>query len=120
MSEGGASVIPAAFPIVRARSRKAAEPKPPSTIIPARVVPGRSLVIPAFSPVIPAFYPVIPAKAGIQRVAVSPATRNQVQIPTSGSPLPLRERARVRVRRALARLWRRRNWAQTYPYKRIK
>ena len=48
--------------------------------------------------------PVIPAKAGIQRAAVSPAIRNQARIPTSGSPLPSWERARVRVRRALARL----------------
>ena len=31
-----------------------------------------------------------------------PATRNQAQIATSGSPLPLRERARVRVTRASA------------------
>ena len=41
--------------------------------------------------------PVIPAKAGIQRVSDKPATRNQVQIATSGSLLPLWEKARMRV-----------------------
>ena len=49
-------------------------------------------------------YPVIPAKAGIQMVVASQAIRNQVQISASGSPLPLWERARVRVSRALARV----------------
>ena len=48
--------------------------------------------------------PVIPAKAGIQTIAAKPAIRNQVQIAVDGSPLPSRERARVRVRRAQARL----------------
>ena len=33
--------------------------------------------------------PAIPAKAGIQTAAIKLATRNQVQIPTSGSLLPL-------------------------------
>ena len=46
-------------------------------------------VIRALFPVIPALCPVIPAKAGIQTIAVKPVTRNQVRIPTSGSPLPL-------------------------------
>ena len=59
-------------------------------------------VIPAFHPVIPAFSPVIPAKAGIQRVAAKFAIRNQVQITAGGSPLPLWERARVRVTRVSA------------------
>ena len=55
----------------------------------------------------PGFYPVIPAKAGIQTVAIKPATRNQVRIEAGGSLLPLWEKARMRVRRALARLCRR-------------
>ena len=45
----------------------------------------------------PPFSPVIPAKAGIQTLATKPVARNQVQIPTSGSLLPLWERARMRV-----------------------
>ena len=62
-------------------------------------------VIPAFcSPSFPIVHPVIPAKAGIQRVAAKFATRNQVQITANGSPLPLWERARARVRRAQTRL----------------
>ena len=48
--------------------------------------------------------PVIPAKAGIQRVPAKLATGNQIQIAASGSLLPLREKARMRVRRAQARL----------------
>ena len=48
--------------------------------------------------------PVIPAKAGIQTFAAKFAIRNQVQIAVIGSPLPLWERARARVRRAQARL----------------
>ena len=40
------------------------------------------------APVIPALYAVIPAKAGIQTVAIKPATRNQARIPDSGYPLP--------------------------------
>ena len=43
------------------------------------------------------FYPVIPAKAGIQRIATKLVTRNQVGIASDKSPLPLWERARVRV-----------------------
>ena len=43
------------------------------------------------------FSPVIPAKAGIQRIPAKLATRNQVQIPTSGSLLPSWEKARMRV-----------------------
>ena len=43
-------------------------------------------------------------ESGNPEGAAKPASRNQVQIATSGSPLPLRERARVRVRRAPARL----------------
>ena len=67
--------------------------------------------------------PVIPAKAGIQRVSDKFATGNQVKIAVSGSPLPLRERARVRVSRAQARLCGRDARAprsQTYPCKPIK
>ena len=41
--------------------------------------------------------PVIPAKAGIQRVEAKLAIQSQARIPAGGSPLPLRERARVRV-----------------------
>ena len=63
--------------------------------------------MPGFYPAIPDLYPVIPAKAGIQRVAIKPATRNQVRIEAGGSLLPLWEKARMRVRRALARLCRR-------------
>ena len=48
--------------------------------------------------------PVIPAKAGIQMITDKPAARNQVQIAVSGSLLPLWEKARMRVRRAQARL----------------
>jgi len=59
-------------------------------------------IIPDLYPAIPARFPVIPAKAGIQRVAAKSAIRNQVQIAVSGSPLPLWERARVRVTRASA------------------
>ena len=55
-------------------------------------------------PVIPAFSPVIPAKAGIQTVAAKPAIRNQARIEAGGSHLPLRERAKVRARRALTQL----------------
>ena len=54
-------------------------------------------VIPVFHPVIPDFHPVIPAKSGIQRVAIKPGTRNQVQISASGSLLPSWEKARMRV-----------------------
>jgi len=54
--------------------------------------------------VVPDLYPVIPAKAGIQMGAAKFATRNQVQITASGSLLPLWEKARMRVRRAQARL----------------
>jgi len=46
----------------------------------------------SFYPVIPAFSPVIPAKAGIQKVAAKPDTRNQVQTAVSGSLLPLWEK----------------------------
>ena len=84
MSEGGASVIPArsqkreervvrsergrvrnsrALPIVRARSLKAAEPKPPSTIIPVRA--SFRTAPPSFPlslPVIPAPPPSFPRK----------------------------------------------------------
>ena len=53
---------------------------------------------PAFSPSpFPAFSPVIPAKAGIQRVAIKPAIRNQAQITASVSLLPLWEKVRMRV-----------------------
>ena len=49
--------------------------------------------------------PVIPAKAGIQRVAdETPALRSHDRIADNKSPLPSRERARVRARRAQARL----------------
>jgi len=51
----------------------------------------------------PQITPVIPAKAGIQTVAIKLAIRNQAPRSASGSPLPLWERARVRVRRAQAR-----------------
>ena len=51
-----------------------------------------------------AYRAVIPAKAGIQTIATKLATRNQVQIPTSGSLLPLWEKARMRVTRASAAL----------------
>ena len=51
--------------------------------------------------------PAIPAKAGIQTSPTKPSTRNQAQIPANGSLLPLREKARMRVRRAQARLRRR-------------
>ena len=48
--------------------------------------------------------PVIPAKAGIQSVAAKPATRNQARTEAGGSLLPSWEKARMRVRRACARL----------------
>ena len=51
-----------------------------------------------------AYRAVIPAKAGIQTIATKLATRNQVQIPTSGSLLPLWEKVRMRVTRASAAL----------------
>ena len=51
---------------------------------------------------IPDFSAVIPAKAGIQMIAAKFAIRNQAPRPASGSPLPLWERARVRVTRASA------------------
>ena len=57
-------------------------------------------------------------ESGNPEGAAKPASRNQVQIATSGSPLPLRERARVRVSRAQARLCGRDArvpGAQTYP-----
>ena len=50
---------------------------------------------------------VIPAKAGIHKSANVLATQNQAPSATGGSLLPLSERARVRARRALARLCRR-------------
>ena len=58
-------------------------PAPPIlTVIPglSPVIPGLYPVIPVLYPVIPVLYPVIPAKAGIQRVAAKPATRNQARI----------------------------------------
>ena len=64
--------------------------------------------------------PVILAKAGIQRVSAKFATGNQVQIAAIGSLLPLWEKARMRVRRAPARLCGRDARAprpQTYPSK---
>ena len=48
-----------------------------------------ALLFPFSTAVIPDSSPVIPAKAGIQMVEAMFATRNQVRIPTSGSPLPL-------------------------------
>ena len=48
------------------------------------------------------FSPVIPAKAGIQTLAAKPAAQTQVRIASDKSPLPLWERARVRVTRASA------------------
>ena len=66
---------------------------------------GRDARAPRAQPtLISALYSVIPAKAGIQTLAVRSAIRNQVQIPTSGSLLPLWKKARMRVRRAQARL----------------
>ena len=46
-------------------------------------------LFPIFYHIIPDFHPVIPAKAGIQMIAAKFATRNQVRIAASGSPLPL-------------------------------
>ena len=53
----------------------------------------------ALSPSFPRSPPVIPAKAGTQTARHPKSSTNSV----IGSPLPLRERARVRARRALAR-----------------
>ena len=39
----------------------------------------------------------IPEKAGIQKAAIKPATRNQARISAGGSPLPLWEKARMRA-----------------------
>ena len=78
------------------------------------------LLFQIFYPAIPALSPVIPAKAGIQRVSAKFATGNQVQIVAGGSLLPLWEKARMRVRRAPARLCGRDARAprpQTYPSK---
>ena len=55
---------------------------------------------PLSSPLFPPSPPSFPRKRESRWLA----TRNQVQTAVSGSPLPLWERARVRVRRALARL----------------
>ena len=55
---------------------------------------------PRVAPDIPASPPVIPAKAGIQTAAAKPAARNQASPEASGSLLPLREKARMRVSRA--------------------
>ena len=52
------------------------------------VIPAFYPVIPAFYPVIPAFYPVIPAKAGIQMMANSLATRNQARFASGESHRP--------------------------------
>ena len=64
----------------------------------ARAIPATCL---CYARILPTSFPpstdVIPAKAGIQTVAVKPAARNQVQIAVSGSPLPLWEKARMRV-----------------------
>ena len=57
---------------------------PKSSTNPSQRIPS------PFSP-----HPVIPAKAGIQRVATKTVIRNQVQIPASGSLLPLWEKARA-------------------------
>ena len=65
----------------------------------APALPGESIIPPISNP-----HPVIPAKAGIQTIEAKTAARNQVQIATSGSLLPLWEKVRMRVRRAQARL----------------
>ena len=49
-----------------------------------------------FTPSFPLFSPVIPAKAGIQMIAAKFAIRNQAQSATSGSLLPLWEKARMK------------------------
>ena len=60
--------------------------------------------LPIWTPTFPLSTPVIPAKAGIHTLAARTATRNQAQIAAIGSLLPLWEKARMRVRRAQARL----------------
>ena len=83
-------------------SPKKAETPPTDVYIPPILtLPRHSRshhVIPVLS------HPVIPSKAGIQTVAAKLVSRNQLQTPANGSPLPLWERARVRARRAQARL----------------
>jgi len=96
------AVIPAFYP---RHSRESGNPgacsqarRPKSRANPNSAIPAKTGTADPLS----LLAPVIPAKAGIQMLATKLITRNQVQIAVSGSPLPLWERARVRVSRVSA------------------